>query len=31
VDEMHVTSDDAHHTIELIMYLEGDPDDDEAA
>jgi anti-sigma regulatory factor (Ser/Thr protein kinase) len=23
VDEMHVTSDEAHHTIELIMYLEG--------
>ncbi|HEY3232145.1 MAG TPA: SpoIIE family protein phosphatase [Roseiflexaceae bacterium] len=31
VDEMHVTSDDTHHTIELIMYLEGDPDDDKAA
>ena len=31
VDEMHVTSDDRHHTIELIMYLEGDRDDDEAA
>ncbi|HEX9440709.1 MAG TPA: SpoIIE family protein phosphatase [Roseiflexaceae bacterium] len=31
VDEMHVTSDDTYHTIELIMYLEGDPDDDEAA
>lgn len=24
VDEMHVTSDEDHHTIELILYLEGD-------
>jgi serine/threonine-protein kinase RsbW len=24
VDEMNVTSDETHHTIELIMYLEGD-------
>jgi anti-sigma regulatory factor (Ser/Thr protein kinase) len=24
VDEMRVTSDDSHHTIELIMYLGGD-------
>ena len=24
VDEMRVTSDDTHHTIELILYLEGD-------
>jgi serine phosphatase RsbU (regulator of sigma subunit)/anti-sigma regulatory factor (Ser/Thr protein kinase) len=31
VDEMHVTSDDDHHTIELIMHLEGASDADEAA
>lgn len=24
VDEMHVASDERHHTVELIMYLEGD-------
>jgi serine/threonine-protein kinase RsbW len=24
VDEMNVTSDETHHTVELIMYLEGD-------
>ena len=24
MDEMHVTSDETHHTIELILYLEGD-------
>lgn len=24
VDEMHVTSDDTHHTIELVLHLEGD-------
>ena len=26
VDEMHVTSDESHHTIELVMHLEGDDD-----
>jgi anti-sigma regulatory factor (Ser/Thr protein kinase) len=31
VDEVRVTSGDDHHTIELIMHLEGDPDADEAA
>ncbi|MFL5803022.1 MAG: SpoIIE family protein phosphatase [Roseiflexaceae bacterium] len=30
VDEMRVTSDDRHHTIELVMYLEGNKDVDEA-
>jgi anti-sigma regulatory factor (Ser/Thr protein kinase) len=30
VDEMRVVSDDQHHTIELVMYLEGDHDGDEA-
>jgi anti-sigma regulatory factor (Ser/Thr protein kinase) len=24
VDDMRVTSDEAHHNIELIMYLEGE-------
>ena len=24
VDEMNVTSDETHHTVELVMYLEGD-------
>jgi anti-sigma regulatory factor (Ser/Thr protein kinase) len=24
VDEVHVTGDEAHHTLELILYLEGD-------
>src|ERR687885_1717183 len=24
MDEMHVTSDETHHTVELILYLEGD-------
>ncbi|MFQ5813340.1 MAG: ATP-binding protein [Anaerolineae bacterium] len=24
VDEMHVTTDETHHTIELILYMEGD-------
>ncbi len=24
VDEMHVTSDESHHTIEVVMHLEGD-------
>ena len=27
VDDMHVTSDETHHTVELVMYLEGDEDD----
>jgi serine phosphatase RsbU (regulator of sigma subunit)/anti-sigma regulatory factor (Ser/Thr protein kinase) len=31
VDEMRVTSDEDHHTIELIMHLEGASDADEAA
>ena len=26
VDEMHVTSDGSHHTIELVMHLEGGDD-----
>ena len=26
VDEMHVTSDESHHTIELVMHLEGGAD-----
>ena len=26
VDEMHVTSDESHHTIEVVMHLEGDDD-----
>jgi serine/threonine-protein kinase RsbW len=26
VDEMHVTSDGSHHTIELVMHLEGGAD-----
>lgn len=29
VDEMHTTSDEVHHTIELVMYLEGGADDSE--
>jgi hypothetical protein len=24
VDDLHITSDETHHTIELILYLEGD-------
>jgi hypothetical protein len=28
VDEMHITSDAVHHTIELVMHLEGDDDAD---
>lgn len=31
VDEMRVTSDETHHTIELIMRLEGGPRDGEAS
>ena len=26
VDEMHVTSDESHHTIEVVMHLEGGDD-----
>jgi anti-sigma regulatory factor (Ser/Thr protein kinase) len=26
VDEMHVTSDEVHHTVGLVMHLEGDED-----
>jgi serine phosphatase RsbU (regulator of sigma subunit)/anti-sigma regulatory factor (Ser/Thr protein kinase) len=26
VDDMHVSSDDAHHTVELVMYLGGEKD-----
>jgi serine/threonine-protein kinase RsbW len=26
VDEMNVTSDESHHTIEVVMHLEGDDD-----
>jgi serine phosphatase RsbU (regulator of sigma subunit)/anti-sigma regulatory factor (Ser/Thr protein kinase) len=26
VDDMHVTSDETHHTVELIMHLEGEKD-----
>ena len=26
VDEMHVTSDGSHHTVELVMHLKGDAD-----
>ncbi len=26
VDEMHVTTDERHHTVELILYLEGEQD-----
>jgi len=31
VDEMHVSSDEAHHTVELILYLEGDGHDRQTA
>jgi len=31
VDEMRVVTDDKHHTVELIMHLEGDTHADEAA
>jgi serine/threonine-protein kinase RsbW len=27
VDEMHITSDAVHHTIELVMHLEGEDED----
>ena len=26
VDEMHITSDDVHHTVELVIQLEGGED-----
>jgi hypothetical protein len=26
VDEMHVISDESHHTIEVVMHLEGGDD-----
>ena len=29
VDEMEVTNDDVHHTVELVLYLKGDPGGDE--
>ncbi len=31
VDEMHVTSDDQHHTIELVLYRKGEHHADETA
>lgn len=31
VDEMEVTSDDVHHTVELVLYLKGDGDDGDAS
>jgi serine/threonine-protein kinase RsbW len=31
VDELHVTTDDAHHTVELVMHLKGDDDASETA
>ena len=27
VDDLHITSDEVHHTIELVMFLGGDSDD----
>ena len=30
VDEMEITSDDIHHTVELVLYLKGDEDGDQA-
>ena len=30
VDEMNVTSDDVHHTVELVMHLQGDQDASQA-
>ena len=30
VDEMNVTSDDVHHTVELVMHLQGDEDASQA-
>jgi hypothetical protein len=26
VDEMHITSDEVHHTVGLVMHLEGGED-----
>jgi hypothetical protein len=26
VDELHITSDESHHTIKVVMHLEGDHD-----
>lgn len=31
VDEMEVTSDDTHHTVELVLYLKGDADGGDAS
>jgi hypothetical protein len=31
VDEMEVTSDDVHHTVELVLYLKGDADGSDAS
>ena len=31
VDDVRVTSDDVHHTVELVMYLQGDRDADDTA
>jgi anti-sigma regulatory factor (Ser/Thr protein kinase) len=31
VDEMNVTTDDVHHTVELVMHLQGDDDASETA
>ena len=30
VDEVHTTSDETHHTIELVLYLEGGEDESKA-
>ncbi len=30
VDEMEITSDDVHHTVELVLYLKGDEDGSDA-
>ena len=30
VDEMNVTEDDVHHTVELVMHLQGDHDASQA-
>jgi anti-sigma regulatory factor (Ser/Thr protein kinase) len=31
VDKMEVTSDEVHHTVELVLYLEGDADGSDAS
>lgn len=31
VDEMNVTADDVHHTVELVLHLQGDGDGSETA